>query len=196
MAPSTTSEARERILSAATRLFYTKGYRATGINEVIAEAGVAKATLYHHYPSKDDLGADWLRRKMADMGAAIEEIARQQATRAERIDALFAHLEHTMADPEYRGCPFCNISTEMPDSDHPLNAIACEHKRNVRAGIHQLLEAKAGLDAELAEDQQQFLNNALYLLFLGASSLDLCGDRVAAVRTARRTAHCLLKHEC
>ncbi|MDP0500168.1 MAG: TetR/AcrR family transcriptional regulator [Verrucomicrobiota bacterium JB022] len=193
MAPTSTSEARERILSAATRLFYTKGYRATGINEVIAEADVAKATLYHHYPSKDDLGADWLRRKMTEVSAMIDDIAGRDLDRAARVDALFEHLERNMADPEYRGCPFCNISTEMPDSDHPLNAIACEHKRNLREGIRLLLQPQTQ-DEALPEERFTFLSDALYLLFLGASSLDLCGDRVAAARTARRTAHCLLQN--
>lgn len=127
---SKSTSARERILEAADRLFYRDGIRAVGIDTVIAEAGVAKMTLYAHFKSKDDLIAAYLRRRderfLAWFANRVEEYASKSG---DWIAALFTTLGEWFAAPDFRGCAFINATAELPDPQHPGRLAIAEHKR-------------------------------------------------------------------
>ncbi len=114
--------ARERLVTTASRLFYENGVRAVGIDRVIAEAGVAKATLYAHFPSKTDLILAYIEREEAALSADLARISADNSTTGpDHIHALFA-LAHTRAEaPDYRGCPFVNLASEHLDDDDRLS---------------------------------------------------------------------------
>lgn len=121
------NEARERILEVAGDLFYRQGYRATGINEVIRKAGVAKATFYAHFPSKDDLCLESLRQRNA---AEIEEIKAYVATRVgpgDRYLGVIEAIEAWLRVNDIRGCGFLNMVSEVPDPDSPLRREGVDH---------------------------------------------------------------------
>src|SRR5579875_3011870 len=111
-----TRSARERLVDVASRLFYAEGIRAVGVDRVIAEAGVAKATLYAHFASKDELVAAYLERQSAWWAAAVDGRADPRGGLLARVLTPFDVLAERAASPGYRGCPFINAAAEFPGS--------------------------------------------------------------------------------
>src|SRR5690606_21971100 len=107
---------RERLLSVASELFYAHGIRNVGIDEIIARAGVAKASLYRHFPSKDDLVTEVLRQRdeawFRDFRADVEARA---SNPKKRLLGVFAVLEAWFAGDLFRGCAFMNAAIELAD---------------------------------------------------------------------------------
>jgi len=104
----------------ATDLFYRQGFRATGINEVILKSGVAKATFYSHFPSKDDLGLAYLERIMEGEVKHLDSFIQAANDRLGRFYAVIRSLEPWLLSTNFRGCPFLNMASETPDPKHPL----------------------------------------------------------------------------
>lgn len=139
------SPARARILRAAGDLFNREGVQAVGVDRVIEAAGVAKASLYKHFASKDDLIAAWLEEVSADWFAwADQEVRRRAPSPAERPLALFDVLGSWFATESFRGCPFINISGEVGDPGSRARAISSQYKRDVGAYVLELCR-QAGL---------------------------------------------------
>jgi AcrR family transcriptional regulator len=134
------SAARERILEAADRLFYREGIRAVGIDTIIAEAGVAKMTLYAHFKSKDELIAAYLLRRDAMLRAWFARSVEQHAQKSgDWLAALFAALGEWFASPDFRGCAFINATAELPDPTHPGRLAVAEHNRQFTAFVVEVL---------------------------------------------------------
>lgn len=138
--PQNTLSPRERILETARALFYTRGVNNVGIDLIILESGVAKATLYKHFKSKDDLilaymgagSADWLEW----LQKRVEHFSPNTQT---RLIAVWDALEEWFALPHFRGCSLGNVVTELAASaEHPTRRILLEHKEKVRAFFEEL----------------------------------------------------------
>jgi AcrR family transcriptional regulator len=112
------SSARRRLLDTATRLFYEGGIHAVGIDRIIAEAGVAKATFYNHFPSKDDLVVAYLE-EIDRLGRAAVAALPQQPPR-KMISAIMGRISEAVVAGGWRGCPFLNAAAEYPD---PASAV-------------------------------------------------------------------------
>lgn len=113
------ADPRQRIVNAASELFRANGVRATGINAIIAHAGVAKATFYGHFRSKDDLIRLWLLSPGARwFDHVLAEIEARAHTPEERLTAFFDVLGDWLAADEFHGCPFINTAVEFRDADH------------------------------------------------------------------------------
>jgi AcrR family transcriptional regulator len=101
---------RERVLGEAFILFYVQGIRAVGIDLLIAQSGIAKASFYRHFPSKNDLVVAYVERRsealLTWLAGRIEERA---STAPDRLLAIFDALGDLFDDPEYRGCPIINV---------------------------------------------------------------------------------------
>jgi AcrR family transcriptional regulator len=133
------SEARERLLTSATRLFYSEGLHSVGIDRVIADAGVTRATLYRHFPSKDDL-------LVAYLGAADQAIRAQVAAArttggapADVVRAVAATIADGIRSPGFRGCAFLNAAAEYPDPAHPVHQAVLAHRQWFLATVTELL---------------------------------------------------------
>lgn len=126
MAPARSSDARDRILATADRLFYAEGLHAVGVDRIIAEAAVAKATFYRHFPSKDALIVAYLRRQSAEQRAVSATLP--VGPSASRVQAVFASVVQLAGSPDYHGCPFVNAAAEFPDSQHPVRLAVREHR--------------------------------------------------------------------
>ena len=138
--------ARERVLEAATRLILRHGFRAVGVDTIIAEAGVAKMTLYAHFPSKDDLIVAYLERAneqvwewLEGAGAAVDDPKR-------KLVAMFEAVGKLADSPQCLGCTFQGTAAEFPEPEHPGHRVAIAHKQAVRARLRTLAE-QAGLRA-------------------------------------------------
>ncbi len=180
---TTADSPRERLLVAANELFYAEGVHTVGIDRVIERAGVAKATLYSSFGSKDELIAAYLRCRGDLMHARVQAaIDRHRSPRA-RLLAPFDIQEEFAADPGYQGCAFANATAEShsPDAD----AAYAEYRGWIRATFAELA---AGAGAR----RPDALAEQLQLLWDGVSQSVRFEHDPAAVRAARRAAGLLV----
>jgi AcrR family transcriptional regulator len=171
------SPARERILDSAYDLFSRRGIRAVGIDEVIERATVAKATLYRHFPSKDDLVLAFLRKREERWthGWVEQEARRRGDTPAESLLAIFDLFDEWFHRDDFEGCSFVNVLLETADLDHPVGAASALHLANIR-GVLKKLATEAGL-----RDVDEFALS-FHILMKGAIVQAGEGDREAAKR--------------
>ncbi|MBG0826829.1 TetR/AcrR family transcriptional regulator [Planomonospora sp. ID67723] len=142
------SPARARILDTATRLFYAEGVHTVGIDRIIAEAGVAKATFYHHFPAKDELVRAYLEAEHRRQRAAAETVRAVSAGPREMLLAIFDYLGDNGAAPLFRGCPFTNAAAEYPDPAHPVRRAVADYRRWNRELFRDLLAGAGHPDPE------------------------------------------------
>jgi AcrR family transcriptional regulator len=181
-----TADARDRLLATADRLFYADGIRAVGIDRVIAEAGVAKATLYAHFPSKDDLILAVLQHREAVVVAFFAEAtARHRRRVKDPLRAFFAALKEWFASPGFRGCAFQNAAVELADPTHPGTAFVRGHKERFHGTL-------AGLVREAVGPAGEAVNPAVAVLVEGAIVTALIDRSPAAADVARDAAARLL----
>nr|WP_319001631.1 TetR/AcrR family transcriptional regulator [Burkholderia seminalis] len=135
-------DTRERILQTASALFYREGTRAVGVDLIVAQAGVAKTSLYRHFATKDDLIEAFLLREDADFWAHWDAVAqRYKRTPREELDAQLQWLGERIERPGYRGCPQINIAAEYADDNHPARKVAVAHKQELRRRLTELAGA-------------------------------------------------------
>ncbi|NEP15959.1 MAG: TetR/AcrR family transcriptional regulator [Leptolyngbya sp. SIO4C1] len=158
------SAAKQQILETASQLFYQKGTQNVGINEVIAQSGVAKRTLYRHFPSKDDLILEVMQHRASQWIAWFETAVNSHSgTAKNRLLATFDVLQEWYADPCFRGCPFINVVLEIADATHPAHQVSVQLREAIRTFIMQLATEAGVKDAEAFSQQ--------YLLLIGGTSL-------------------------
>ena len=146
--PNKTGSPRERILEIASKLFYTQGYRATGINEVIKQSGVAKATFYNHFPAKDDLCLAYLELHSDNEKRNFnEQIQAKRSPRAKFL-AVIEAIQPWLESSNLRGCEYLNTVAEVPDSKNPLRRKGHQHYEWLRGLIKQLAEDLITSDPE------------------------------------------------
>jgi len=181
------SPRREHLIDTAARLFNEHGYHATGIDRILAEAGVAKMTLYNHFRSKDELILAVLRRRDETFrNSLIRALERRAETPRERLAAIFDVLQEWFRSDAFHGCMFINASAEYGAPDSAIRAAACEHKRLLAAYIEGLArEAGAGEPAELAAE--------IALLMEGAIVSAQINCDCAAAAQAKRAAATLIE---
>lgn len=147
-AAETPAPARERILDAAGALFYRDGFRAVGVDRVIAEAGVAKATFYRHFPSKDDLIVAWLGRAEAALAAASPPAGTPDALSAwGRAMIAIARQERCL------GCAWQVTAAEFADPAHPARAAALAMKRRLLDDLGARARAEGLADPDGAAER-------------------------------------------
>jgi AcrR family transcriptional regulator len=178
---------RQRIVAAASALFSESGFRATGVNAIIARAGVAKATFYSHFPSKNALVLEWLRspeaQRFSDVWAEAE--ARKQEP-ADQLAEFFEVLGEWMDDNEFRAWPRLSVVAELHDADHPARD---ELARLMAEPEESFL--RAAIAAGLARPQE--LAAQLNLLRMGAIAAAMAGKSRQPVDTARAAAVLLVE---
>lgn len=176
---------RERLLQTADRLFYAEGIHAVGIDRILAEAQVAKASLYGHFSGKDGLIEAYLDGRSGGWRAYVEqELPGRSEDPGERVLAVFDLLGEWFAEPGYRGCPFINAAAEC-GTGGPVAAVLRHHRAWVRELFRSLLEETGNPSANSVAQQ-------LTLLYDGAMvGAQLDGDPAAAA-AARQAAQALL----
>lgn len=164
--------AYDRILSVATELFYKQGYRATGINEIIDKSGVAKATFYNHFPSKDDLCGASLKWLMANEISYIEHAISDAKGPLNRFLAAITSLKPWAESTKFRGCAFMNISAEIPEANDPLRKIGTKLYDEIRNRVEDLAEELIESDTQkYGHLKVKELANDYMIAFAGAVAL-------------------------
>jgi AcrR family transcriptional regulator len=134
------TSARDRIMETASSLFYAEGIHAVGVDRVVHDSGVAKATLYQHFRSKEELVAACLRQRSADWRRHLAEpILLRAGPPAARVAKVFDALNRSVTTPEFRGCPFINAAAEFPGQDGPVAEVIQSHRAQVRQLFAELV---------------------------------------------------------
>ncbi|BAY43381.1 TetR family transcriptional regulator protein [Scytonema sp. HK-05] len=158
MTNSRTGSVRTRILDTACTLFYQEGIRAVGVDKIIEDSGVAKMTLYRHFPTKDNLVVAYLEERKRIYWVWFEEVmSRHPGSPKEQLLDLFDALGEKLTSPGYRGCPFLNTTTEFPDPEHPGHRITQEHKCSIRNRLRDLAESAGTRHPDKLATQLQML---------------------------------------
>jgi AcrR family transcriptional regulator len=177
--------ARERLLETAGRLFYERGFLAVGVDEIVAESGVAKMTLYRHFPSKDDLIVAYLRRADDEFCAWFERALDTEREPRAKLIAVFNAISLLAQSRECLGCTFQLSASEFPDPAHPAHAVAVKHKREARRQFSTLAR-QAGLR------EPEKLADKLLLLMDGAWVAARMFDRSSPARHVAEAAETLI----
>jgi AcrR family transcriptional regulator len=168
----TDSEAYQRILATARDLFYRNGYRATGINEIIKKSGVAKATFYTHFPSKESLALAYVKSMNEMETKNMEEGLEKYSGPYEKLMGFIEFAIPWSKERDYRGCAYLNISSEITDHSNPVRYESKSHYQVVRALIGRLvqeLKAQRG-DAWKDRDAEKVADDFM-LIFTGALAM-------------------------
>jgi AcrR family transcriptional regulator len=183
------ASARERIDRASYDLFSRHGVRAVGVDTVAARSGVAKMTLYKHFPSKNDLALAFLRRReeLWTRSWLQQEVERRAHTPAEQLLAAFDVFDKWFRRSDFEGCSFIKVLLEHSELDHPVRKAAEAHIATICAFLRQLAEGAGVRDADGFARQWQ-------MLMMGSIIAAYAGDSVAA-RRAKELGLLLLARE-
>jgi AcrR family transcriptional regulator len=170
------TDARERILESAYDLFSHRGIRGVGIDEIVERAGVAKATLYRHFPSKDALALAFLeqREQRWTQGWVEAESRQHGSTPEEQLLAIFDTFDGWFRRKDFEACSFINVLLEM-GPQHPAGGASVRHLANIRSYVRTLAE-EAGL-----RDPAAFAHS-WHILMKGSIVAAAEGDAEAAQR--------------
>ena len=174
--------ARERLLAAADELFYNEGVHTVGIDRVIEQAGVAKASLYNTFGSKDELVRAYLETRQAKVADRITRAVERYDTPRERLLAVFEGQGDLFAQPGYRGCAFARASAESHPGD-----LAEQAAEGYRRWVRDLLTELA---AQAGVPEPETLARQLHMLYEGSGQsarMDHDPGSAAVARTAAAT---------
>ncbi len=145
--------AAERILNSARELFYREGIRAVGVDEIVANAGVTKPSLYRSYASKDELAASYLRLYEAEFWECFDAAVDRHPgdPRAQLLD-YFEVLAGRTTSPDYRGCGLSNAAVEYPDPANPARQVSEVHKAKLRERLGEMVQAMDVAEPTLLAD--------------------------------------------
>lgn len=163
-AAKTGDAVRERILETASGLFYREGVRAVGVDLVVAEAGVAKTSLYRHFRTKDDLIAAFLEREDKDFWRTWDEVTRRHPD--DPAGELQTHMDwigERVGRPKYRGCPQLNVAAEFPQAEHPARLVATAHKLELRRRLLDIAQRMGVARSEELAGQLAVLINGAFV---------------------------------
>jgi AcrR family transcriptional regulator len=169
-------QARERILESAYELFSRRGVRGVGVDEVVERAGVAKATLYRHFRSKDDLVLAFLERREErwTLGWVEAEARRRGSTAEEQLLAIFDTFDEWFRLEDFEACSFINVLLEM-GAQHPVGSASARYLANIRSVVRRMAD-EAGL-----RDPGSFAHS-WHILMKGSIVAAAEGDGEAAQR--------------
>ncbi len=175
--PVSEQTGRERAIGAAYELFSRKGVRAVGVDAVVEEAGIAKATLYRNFSSKEDLALAFLDRREQrwTQGWLQAEVERRGGTPHDRLLSIFDIFGAWFTRPDFEGCAFVSIMLELEDREDPVRQATVRHLANIRTFVAGLATAAGVADADGFARQW-------HILMKGSIVAAAEGDREAAVR--------------
>ena len=170
------SDARSRILTSAYELFSRRGIRDVGVDELVDHANVAKATLYHHFRTKDELVLAFLaeREKLWTLGFVAREAEARGTTAEERLLSIFDAFDEWFGRDDFEACSFINVLLELGRS-HPAGVASVDYLDHIR-DIVRKLATEAGLN-----DVDPFARS-FHILMKGAIISAAEGDKLAALR--------------
>lgn len=189
-----TAPARDRLLATATQQFFQYGYRGVGIDRIIRESGIAKATFYAHFASKEALYTEVLKSTSQGALAYLETRINRCRTLQERLLAPLDSLLQILPDKGFRGCPFINMTAEIHDPGSEARRLGEQHYRGIRNRVEtmaiELAESDPQNHAHLA--QPSFVDQYM-TAYTGAIALSTLWQDAGPIRSARELVLQLVK---
>ena len=181
------ADKRRHIVETAYVLFKRHGFHATGIDRIIADAQIAKMTMYRHFPSKDGLIVAVLDHRASRFERQLDRLAERVATPEQKIMTIFDWYERWFQRPDFHGCLFAHALAEFGDPDHAVFKAALGQKNSLKQRMRLILEPTvAGPSAE-------GIAATLLMLLEGATLLAQMGQGATAIAEAKRAALKLLR---
>jgi AcrR family transcriptional regulator len=191
MALPASTPKRDHLLATAFRLFYRDGYHAVGIDTILAEAKLAKMTLYHHFASKEDLIVAVLETRSAQVRTQVEALLAQAGpSPRKRLLALFDRYEKWFGSADFNGCPFIRAVAEYPELKSPVHQAVIRHKRRGIGTLRGILSDLEVSDPNaLAQQINLLLEGAIVSAHTFGESDSLARARDAALALVKASAH-------
>ncbi len=186
----TANTTRERIVAAASKLFYGQGVRAVSVDAVAEKAGLTKRTFYYHFASKDDLIAAYLeRRDQPNLGLFRHWFTESGGELPDKVAAIFRTLGQAARRPAWKGCGFLRTAAELADMPgHPAIRIGIAHKKRFEDWLKTVFEADGILEAELLVRQILLLLDGCFATVLLNRDPSYMDSAAAAAATLVRAA--------
>lgn len=159
---------REKIVKTASELFFKQGYHQTGINQIITESGVAKATFYSHFKSKEELGVEYLRERDRLDTEAVKAMVDGLRSPYERYMALVNGLKDYMIETDFRGCAFGNMAVEITEPSHPMRKEIRQHDDRFRSVLREIVRDLKNSSPKYKKINVEDTVDAYHLLVEGA----------------------------
>jgi AcrR family transcriptional regulator len=173
---------RERIIETASRLFYFQGFNQTGINQIIAEANVAKASMYQHFRSKEDIAVAYLQGRHIMWMGNLDECVSRTNHKDGKVVGCFTYLIEWLSEVDFRGCGWQNIITDLPEDHNKIKNQAVLHKNDFQIWIHNSIKSENKYEEELAEE----IADEILVLIEGAIILAQIQKKDWPIKTAER----------
>lgn len=191
MASITKPDVRQKLVDTAARLFYAQGYRATGINQIIEEADVCKASFYNHFPTKEDLLIAWLERSHNEATATVRSVLAQPLAPRDLVREIFALHEAQLSATGYRGCPFMNCLAEIPVAESRVRQVMEWHRRTNRQMLEEIV-ARVTRGRPLSAEQINSLTDDMEVVLQGGVTSARQAQDPKHLRQAHRLAERIL----
>ena len=146
---------KDKILATASDLFYTQGYNTTGINQIIAEAGIAIGSLYKHYRSKNDLLYSYLEKQETEFFINLDDYLKGENDPKVKLQKLISYRIELQRKTNYAGCHFIKANAEVGRKDEHLNELIKNHKAKQKAYLYQIIN-------QIYPDHAQALHTILF----------------------------------
>jgi len=160
--------AKERIIDTAFDLFYRQGYFQTGINQIIDEAGVAKATFYNNFKSKEELCTEYLRTRDKIEINLIKNMVRNIKDPYEKYITITSSMIEHMKNSNFRGCAFNNMAIEVTEPDNPIRKEVVHHNDSFRSILTDVVEELRDSDKKYSGINVNKVVNTYFLVSEGA----------------------------
>lgn len=184
--PAKSSAPRERLLETAARIFYAEGVNTVGVQRIVEEAGVTLATLYRHFPSKQDLVLAYLQA-VHDRFEAQAITAQQAAeTPGDVLSSIGNNITAQLTEPGFRGCAFINAASEFQDPDGPIMRAVLAHRAWFYALVRDAFASAGHAEPDVAAGHYIMLRD-------GATTAGHLGDPAQARGTFERGVAGLLR---
>ncbi|MQY40851.1 hypothetical protein SRB17_88840 [Streptomyces sp. RB17] len=182
------SDARSRLLKTACRIFYEEGIHSVGVDRIVTEAQVTRATFYRHFPSKEDLVLAYLDEMHRAERSQADKAVAAGVPAADTIRSLSRSITQGIQSPNYRGCAFLNAVAEYPASDHPVHLAVLAHRQWFLDTVTQLL-------AKIRETPAEAAAHHFVMMRDGATSAGCLFDPVVVCETFLRGVEGLLRRQ-
>jgi AcrR family transcriptional regulator len=182
MTPPTGTSPRQHLLEVAAGLFYREGINSVGIDLIVREAGVTRATLYRHFPGKEALVVAYLQREDELLRAVFARGEEQAVSPEHMLESALEGIADDATRHHTRGCPFINATAEFPDADSPVRRVVADHRAWFKGSLERYLSDAGRPDPADTADALGLLRDGM---IVGSYLDDSARVRRAFLRTAR-----------
>lgn len=156
---------KQHIVATASKLFYVNGYNATGINEIIAKSEIAKATLYHHFKSKEDICIAYLESRHLQFLDSLKDFVGQQNKGRQQLVSIFDFLRNMYREGDFHGCWAIKILGELPPQNQKILPVIQRQKKELLLFLGEIVGDNIA-NISIAETEK--ISGGIYLLYESA----------------------------